>query len=355
MNVKINLWSDFQKIIFNDIQELKNYGFKFLSFTEWDKSNTNKQTLDERYDAYHDYLLIRYLGLKCLLPHRQSYKVISHSDFKCPPEEKHKFNEFVKKAKKGECLWPHMSCGILEKKPDFMHLDWNIYHFHLGIDPKKNMPNFVERGDKILYAFLMNDTIYPLVIDSHGRWEDSKLLEIIKKHWPEHLENRKIDTQSMAYIPTEKDLKKLRKAHINSAVQIDGDFYSNLGAGITLAGTNASAMRMRNLSYRNLSKIQRYLCDNASFLFVGKMKKMVDLEISLIYVSQRYLAFECNDATFDLLFDAHEGLFMCRKLDLWNGDLTYELLNTFKSIPIEMSCEVSWHWFLNPLVLKKNS
>lgn len=189
-----------------------------------------------------DEIFLAYFNTCLLFPQPQTYYVHIHNDIVCPPENKEGYELLLKKMRYGEKFSAHLSRTTKQtENHDFMLYEWGIYHFHLGTI--KDNDGYIQRTQKLLYAYIDNNHIYFLGIFDHGKWNDQDLIEIIHEYYPWSIKGWKIDGRpEMAY--SDEDRKNMRKAHVNTFVTMaDGTTYMGPGMGITAAGTS-SRVRM---------------------------------------------------------------------------------------------------------------
>ena len=192
-----------------------------------------------------DKLAIQYYGSQWRRVPIRKRSVHRSSPLTCPDELKKGLDALCKKFEHGEDVRPHLSRTL--KKPDFddsMLNDWGVYHFHLGTSIESD--GFAARSDPVLFAFVGADDVYFIDCRNHGSWTDDDILPIIHSEWPELLEPfRIVDLVAVAVPTSAADRKALRKAGLNSVIQIGGsDFYAPPGGGYTMDGTSI-AVRIR--------------------------------------------------------------------------------------------------------------
>lgn len=182
-----------------------------------------------------------------LIPQKKRM-VIESSDFLCPVNVKNGYEQLKFKISNGYNLNLHLSKQIYNPKfNDGMHLEFGLYHLHLGVGVEKDKKGnlFSARSGPILIAHITNDTVYCLGVYEHGSqlWSNSKTLEIIEKNWPYLIENKKITrVTDISPIIEDNDRARLRKLGVNTVVTLgSGVSYSWLGSGIALSGGSAKA------------------------------------------------------------------------------------------------------------------
>ncbi|MBA0213242.1 hypothetical protein [Pectobacterium brasiliense] len=182
-----------------------------------------------------------------LIPKKER-RVVESIDFSCPEEVKNGYAQLKFKISKGFDLNPHLSKQIFNPKlNDGMHLDFGLYHLHLGVELEKDKKGniFSKRSGPILVAYVADDAIYCVGIFEHSSqlWSSSKLIEVIDREWPYLIESKKLTcVKDISPIIEDKDRAELRKIGLNTAVTLsNGVSYSWLGNGIAASGGSAMA------------------------------------------------------------------------------------------------------------------
>lgn len=199
--------------------------------------------ISENYDISRiadDNILIEYYTIQLKKIPVKTRNVKKSAEFKCPDNLLDGLNLLESKILNGDSLIPHQSKNLLQlKKKDEMLYDWNIHHFHLGTKLENN--NFIKRTGLLLYAYVDVDNIYFLQILDHGNWAKKDLIKIIHDNWPEVIEHLKINKNGEKFItsynPTDLERPNLRKANMNSFIEIDEyNVYLSPGGGFTGSG-----------------------------------------------------------------------------------------------------------------------
>ena len=181
-------------------------------------------------------LKIQYFNFKKRLVPAVMRRVQKAAGFTCPAGLEPGLNAVVEKIKQGDDLKPYLSTKLKDLDyPDAMLNDWGIYHLHLGTTLESN--GFMSRTGPVLYVrFDMTDAYLINVID-HGAWTDQELVRTLWRSWPASLEGfRMKGIVGMDFIPTDADVKKLRKAQTNTFVEVEkGVFLAPIGGGHTMS------------------------------------------------------------------------------------------------------------------------
>ena len=148
--------------------------------------------------------------------------------------------DFVRKAKAGEDLKPHLSKNSERLgKPDFMFYDWGVFHFHLGIDPGENNLKFVGRTNELLFAIVEpgKPEMYLIDIYDHKSFADQNVLRVIENNWPKILDPYTLSRiKSLPINLSNEDIGIARKGCINSIIQTPGGrVFRSMGGGISRA------------------------------------------------------------------------------------------------------------------------
>lgn len=176
--------------------------------------------------------------------------------------------QFIKKAKAGEDLNPHLStCITKPDSPDFLLYDWGIYHFHLDTAPHPKHKGFTTRTKEILFAkvHLSPPTLYLIDIQPHGRsvqpypFSRQTLLKILEQNWPEVLEPHTLQgVKGLACYFSDEEIRKGRDCGINMLTQTpSGRILAPIGGGITRARSSASNMIKANQVLRGIKDLEK--------------------------------------------------------------------------------------------------
>jgi len=171
---KIDLLSDLKIMV---EQELSNLGY----------SNSITADLDT--------VLLNYFNVINRLPAIIKWKIKQSKEVKqkiktLTPDIKQGVENFIRKAKFGQDLRPHLSKRINQSDTkDLMFYDWGIFHFHLGIRQDENQPDFVERTNELLFAIVKDNTMHLIdIYPHHNSFSRQELIQIIENNWCEILD-----------------------------------------------------------------------------------------------------------------------------------------------------------------------
>lgn len=201
-------------------------------------------------------LIQAYFTMARRLVPRKKYRVIEAKGFTVPEDVKDGYGLLKQKFLEGTDVTPHLHKAIVDTEgKDAMLFDWGIHHFHLGTTMDGN---FIERTGNVLYAVISQDTVYAIGINQHGHWADKEMLDIINTNWPALLDDYRLPAGTQpTYVPTNKEIKKLRSANINLFIQLaDDSCVMGRGGGLTGCGSNAECMRHAINIKRHLSKAE---------------------------------------------------------------------------------------------------
>ncbi|KJS34788.1 MAG: hypothetical protein VR70_16970 [Rhodospirillaceae bacterium BRH_c57] len=162
----------------------------------------------------------------------------------------------IAKIERGEELKPHLSTRVetvLESSSkrlnrrrdlDLMLIEWEVHHLH--ISQQLQPDGFVERDDPLLFAVFHRADAYLLDVMTHRDFNRDHILAIMAREFPgaglihELRAGPGQKILGLAKNYTEEERNILRKAGINTLVEIDGKVYKPAG-GITGAGTSIRA------------------------------------------------------------------------------------------------------------------
>lgn len=222
--------------------------------------------------------LTQYFNLCDRIPSIRKWQIFESNHF-----DNQSFNEpirqgiqnFIAAAKAGEDLRPWLHDAVFNNKQDALMNDWGIQHYHLGVSlEEKNGRKRIERSNELLYAIHKEETgcLYLIAVFDHGSFSEKKLLEIVKEEWPELMQHGKIKNMTdISYSPTGNEIHLLRKKQVNSAVEIDGEYFFGPGGGFMCSGHSAAAV-MKSIAVKKL---------------LNRLQKEVDDEKLLVYFETR--------------------------------------------------------------------
>lgn len=191
--------------------------------------------------------------------------------------------QFIKKAKAGEDLNPHLSTGITKPvPPDLLLYDWGIYHFHLDTAPHPKHKGFTARTKEVLFAKvdLSPPTLYLIDIQPHG-WDvqpypftRQALLSILEQNWPEVLEPHTLQgVKGLVRQPSDEDIRKGRDCGMNMLIQTPGGrIPAIMGGGITAAKTSTRNRIEANQIKRWIRDIEKQITQDQREYFENYFK-----------------------------------------------------------------------------------
>jgi hypothetical protein len=158
--------------------------------------------------------------------------------------------------------------------------DWGVYHFHLGTVIEGD--GFIERTGPLLYARVLPDRILCLQILAHQNWTNRDLIEICHANWPDTLAPYRLPA---GVVPppnsTEPELQQLRRAHVNTFVQVpDGTAYAPPGNGATTSGVAVDVAMACNKYRKIMRNFERYVESNIGNIAQGAAVDGVTLPAS---------------------------------------------------------------------------
>ena len=194
------------------------------------------------------------------------------SKLSCPQELQSGYAALKSKFANGDDVTPHLSKTILsENYEDYLLNDWGIHHFHLG----ENISNgFAERTGPLLFALITDSDVYCIDIKAHGAWSEQDLIRTLHEDWPEAIEDYRINgVLGLAHQPTNNDIAKLRKAGVQTMVQVDeGVVYGPIGGGYSTAGTSVQSRMLADRYRRLVRDIEKHVKENTD-MFIEKIRE----------------------------------------------------------------------------------
>ena len=152
---------------------------------------------------------------------------------------------------------------------DHLQSEWSIYHFHLSLKLEKKT-NFVKRSNTILFAYIKDDLIAFLGIDTHkkGLFGDSKWVKIIHDNFPELIEQYK-DKRIRNVIPKHNPIEVQTlwdKGYTTGMTQIGDAVYHNPGIGRSTSGHSLIVVKYCDQVVRWLKNIENEILEYKDLL-----------------------------------------------------------------------------------------
>jgi hypothetical protein len=166
----------------------------------------------------------------------------------CPEAHRAGLDALLAKVRSGDDLSAHQSRSIDDLvSNDAMLNDWGIYHFHLGLDVRKD--GFVGRTGPLAFARVTDSEFFLIDVAKHGAWSHQRLVEILHANWPETIRAHAASGVRAAEVITDGQLAKYRKAGLSVPTQMrDGTVYVLLGGGYMSDGTSGEALTQSDLA-----------------------------------------------------------------------------------------------------------
>ncbi len=274
-----------------------NKDFDNILIAELAKKNLHIDNTEES-----DKLRMKYFNYKRRLIYENPREVLIAREFSCPEEHKVGLELIKKKFENGESLLPHLSKQLINLDyNDPLLNDWKIYHLHLGTELEDNDSGFIKRTGPLLFARVDDDKVYFINVMTHANsWTKQEMIKIIHVNWPESIESYRLnDVIGLAHVPTDDDIKLMRKFGVNSSVEIEpGVVYIPIGGGLTSAKTSIEVSMVMIHYNRLIPKLQEYVEQNLQKIgeYVSKKANFAgsELSIKLIVQNGHYLAVEQN-------------------------------------------------------------
>lgn len=134
---------------------------------------------------------------------------------------------------------------IQSKQIDHLSNEWNIFHFHLSLEPDKK-PKFVKRGNLLLFAYVDDNDIVFLGLDKHkDSFSDIKWLEILEKNYS-HIMKKFLapDLPPVEENFSTSDREQMWESGLSSSfMNINGKTYLCPGFGKVTSGYNIKVIK----------------------------------------------------------------------------------------------------------------
>jgi hypothetical protein len=180
------------------------------------------------------------------------------------------------KIRAGADLTPHLSTRIahgyrpvrgkknLRKRLDIDLLlnEWGIHHLHFSRIIESD--GFAKRDGPLLFAVFRAHDAFLLDVGDHSQFEDQHFVEVAVRNWPSANIFIPLKGVTIAGGTTPEDRKVLRKAGINTMIQVDGQAFMPATGGLSTAGTSNWLVPTQIL--RRINQIQRALEKNPHIL-----------------------------------------------------------------------------------------
>lgn len=162
----------------------------------------------------------------------------------CPVQHQAGYDAIKDKMAKGHDLRPHLSRRLADLNyHDPLLNEWAVHHLHLGTALEAD--GFINRTGALLFVKFTPEAAYCLHFGNHGSFSDIQLFEVIHQNWPQLIARWKpVGVVGLAQPISNEDRKKLRRANINSPIQVsDGTVYLPPG-GMATSGLSIDVVRI---------------------------------------------------------------------------------------------------------------
>jgi hypothetical protein len=238
-------------------------------------SPTNKQ----------DDVGLQYFNLVRRLIKPMPRKIHISREFECPVEHQPGLELVKQKIEVGENLQPYLSTRLvdLDYDDDLLN-DWGIHHLHLGTNFRKD--GFVKRTGPVLFARFENDAAYLINVMKHGNWSNQDMIRIIHENWPESIKKfRMMGVSGMGQTLTDKDIKKLRQAHVITFIEPElGVVYGPPGLGLTTSGTGLEVVRTSFFYARKIKGFENIVKNGIDEIAALVKKEGIELGENLSFI-----------------------------------------------------------------------
>jgi len=247
VDITINLYADWWRLVIAEIEVLQSWGFQFDDFETWKKRELSSQELTSNDAAwrqkYEINLIYAYLDLEYRLIPAVPRAIKYAKNFRCPSQYRTAFQQIEGEIKTGVSLFPRLSRWIIKaEQQDGLLFDWGIHHLHLGLSPDPKHPGMVLGYDDVLFVKITDKTAYFLTFGNHKQWADVAILKIMHDSFPEFVKPFELKGIICPEPEMGKDERqKLRKAGSMTVTNLEGIPYISSGGGISTAGRSVSS------------------------------------------------------------------------------------------------------------------
>lgn len=174
---------------------------------------------------------------------------------------------------KGEDINPYQGGGLFlhhdtnrakkKNRTDLLWADWNIHHLHVSNIIAEG-EYFANRSSWLLFCIVTDHSVGFIDIKAHKGCDfaDRSLLETVYQNWPDYMEKYRLKgIISKSYAYSSEEIKKLRKAGIDSLITINNEVYLGPGLGVTSASTSTRVSLIKNNCLSYLAELARIIVD----------------------------------------------------------------------------------------------
>lgn len=184
-------------------------------------------------------------------------------------------------------------------KTDDLLVDWGLHHFHLGADRSENK-RVTGRTVLLGFAHITPSHAYLVDIRGHDSFAEPQLVELLFRNFPEVAAKHKIrgiDSLSHPAPASSAEVKKMRRARVNTLRQIDGEHFFGPGPGFMASGHSFNAVRRLNVTMHKIDALERALMNQMPKVHQAARKVIPDIALSemefgLIYENGESLVHE---------------------------------------------------------------
>jgi hypothetical protein len=166
-------------------------------------------------------------------------------DFACPPDQQSGWSALQQKIRNGDDLGPHMSTrhkSLVNR--DGLLNEWDVHHFHLGMNPHPRDPNFTARTGPVVFALVEQDVFRAINVYEHQEWEELSVVESLHRNWPDAIRPYRLKGDIVAPSLTNAERRTVRSAGSQAAVTVhDGTVYGSISGPVSTAGTKYDSVR----------------------------------------------------------------------------------------------------------------
>jgi hypothetical protein len=168
-----------------------------------------------------------------------------------PPSAQSALDDFVRRAVAGEDLNPYQGRGLILRhdtsgnarntRTDLLWADWNIWHFHLSIEPIPDGQYFSASADYLAFCLVGSSALAIIDVLQHPDrvgFSDPELMNTVARNWPQYVEQYRVKgiAQGGENSRSAAEIDALRGGGVNAFFWHEGKAYMSPSMGLTSAG-----------------------------------------------------------------------------------------------------------------------
>lgn len=165
-----------------------------------------------------------------------------------------------------------------------MMTEWNIYHFHLSLEPDKRSC-FVKQVNALLFAYIDDDNIVFLGTGTHkdGIFGESKWWMLIHDNFPEVIAKYKTDAKDVYPSLTAKERQSLWNAGISTfMIKVRDTVYYSPNLGRMTSGHNMMVIRQTMAILDWIDSISKQLEEHYDMICKALKVKSVNAQFKVL-------------------------------------------------------------------------